>query len=103
VIYIKKIQQKHYEKYADVKKQIKELTNQAKELENEIKEEMKIHELDKIKSDWGTFSLSVRKTWTYSPAVDEIKKNLKEMQFEETENGKATCNEKEVLTFRGIK
>lgn len=61
---------------------------------------MTSNELDKVNSDFGTFSLSKRSTWVYSELVKEMEISIKETKSEEQNNGNATKKEADVLTFR---
>jgi hypothetical protein len=87
-------------KYAEVKNKIKQLTDEAKKIEEGVTAEMIKAEVDQVKSEVGTFSFTTRKTWKYSPVVEELKIQLKVTQEKEETDGIATFEEKKSLTFR---
>ena len=90
----------NYKNYADVKNQIKELENKAKEIEVIILDEMKSQEIDSVKSDFGTFSLTKRKTWKYTDEVLKLSDVVKQQKEKEETEGIATFEEKVGLLFR---
>ena len=90
-----------FKNYADIKNQIKELTEQAKQIEISVVEEMQKEEVEEVKSDFGTFFFTKRKTWKYPKAITEAENNIKIAKKEAEENGDATFEEKQSLTFRG--
>lgn len=81
--------------YAEVKDEIKSLTEQAKELEKEVIEEMK--DQKKVTFEFGMFIVSSRKSWKYT---DETNEKIKEMKKEEEENGKAVAKETNTLIYK---
>lgn len=114
--------------YATVKTQIKELTSKAKEMEPEVLTEVmsstKELEMDNLKTDYGTFSLTSKKSYTYSedytkkesevdaeiaPIKEKIKPLTEEIDVlrsvlvgiakEEEESGKAKVEIKTGLRF----
>jgi len=95
-------------KYAEIKKQIKELTGEAKKLEPEVLTEVKtaMEELGmpNVKTNIGTFTIQKRETWKHSEDYLNKEKELKEKIKKEAEKdiaeGKATKEEKETLSFR---
>ncbi len=118
--------------YAETKNQIKELTSKAKEMEVEVLAEVvsttKELEMDNLKTDYGTFSLTERKSYTYSedytkreseialeivPIQEEMKpfeekisglrSELDEVAKSEEESGKAKVEIKTGLRFSGGK
>lgn len=86
--------------YADVRKQIEELEEIKEKLGGEIAAGMQEQAADKIESDFGQFYFTTRKTWKYSPAVDEAVNELKAVKKEEEEKGIATFTESKSLTFK---
>lgn len=82
-----------YQKYAELKKQIALLTNEAKELETVIFQE--VAEIDgcKLETEYATFSLMYRPKWKYSDELigkeEMTKLKIKQMKAEEEKTGKA--------------
>ena len=89
-----------FEAYAKIKHQIKELTAEAKELEQEILPDMIEGGIDKVKTEFGGFTIVNRKTWTYSEKVAELSEEVKAQKKKEEEDGTAKAEEKKSLLFR---
>lgn len=83
------------EKYANIKKQIKELEAQAKEMESEvIKTVDDVEGRDKkIETTYGKFQLMSYKRWEYSAELQDkeslVKEQIKLMKHKEESGGKA--------------
>lgn len=90
----------NYKLYAELEEQKKEIEEKQSRIKSEILEEMISQQSETVKADFGTFSLMRRKTWKYSPAVDELGARVKELKKTEEESGLATFEESTVLTFR---
>lgn len=86
--------------YESIKLQIKELETKAKELEPIVTEALESIEEDQIETDKGKFYFTNRKSWTYTKAVSEKEKEVKDLKKFEEESGAATCEEKKSLTYR---
>jgi len=91
---------KIFQKYAQIKNQIKELQLQAKEIEKSVLEEMKKAGAEIVKSDWGTFSIAKRRIWTYSPKVIDLSEKLRLLKKEEEEKGIASYKINENIVLR---
>ncbi len=87
-----------FKKYADIKNQIKELTEQSKDIQQEIEQTMEENEVDKVESDFGTFFFVERKRYIYSDELKEKEKQLKEQKKKEEET--AEFNVIRSLSFR---
>lgn len=90
-----------FKNYADIKNQIKDLTAKSKEIEKSVVEEMNNQEVEEVKSDFGTFYFTTRKTWEYSEDIKILEEGMKKNKKMEEENGTAKFEEKKSLTFRG--
>lgn len=87
-----------------------ELTNQIQVLEEEkstlgesIFNELKTDGLDKLQSEFGTFSLVKTAKYTFSEAVKALEDHLKKAKEEEKEKNIALVEEKETLRFQAKK
>jgi len=75
--------------YAKVCTTLKDLETRKKELQPLMYEHLNSLDLDKIQSPFGTFSLGERKSYTYTDEVAMAKEEIKAIQTEEENNGKA--------------
>jgi len=89
-----------FKQYADVKNEIKRLSDIAKGIELQVREEMIKEDKTKAEAEFGTFSLVTRKKYTYTDKVKEAEKSVKEMKKEEEKSGLATVEESQSITFR---
>ncbi len=89
-----------FKNYADIKNQIKDLTAKAKEIEKFVSGEMVKEDVEEVKSDFGTFYFTTRKTWEYSKDIKILEEGMKKNKEMEQENGTAKFEEKKSLTFR---
>lgn len=89
-----------FAQYAKIKHQIKELTAEAKELEPEIVSGMVELGVDKVKTEFGGFTLTTRKTWSYSEKVTALEEQVKVLKAQEESGGVATFEEKKGLMFK---
>ena len=82
-----------YKTYADLKAQIKQLSEQAKELEQEIFAEVSGVDGSKLETDYATFSIMYRPKWKYSDDLTNkeqmTKLKIKQLKAEEEKTGKA--------------
>lgn len=91
---------KDFEEYSLRKLQIKKLTDEIKELGDKLKTQMKEDKVDVVNSEFGKFSMTIRKQYKYSESVVNQKADLKLAEIEDIEEGKASVTEIDVLTFR---
>lgn len=66
------------ERYAEIKKTIKALEEEAKQLNPLVLEEMMASSIKTAKTEFGTFSVVERKMYTYSPVVAQLENKLRE-------------------------
>lgn len=89
-----------FKKYADIKQEIKRLTEEAKEIETSVASEMESVKADKVQSDFGTFYFTTRKKWTYPEYVNEAENTYKEVKKKAEETGEAKFEEIKNLSYR---
>jgi len=89
-----------FKEYADLKIQIKSLEEKSKELEPKVLEQMQVEEVEQVKSDFGTFSITKRKSWKYSENVKMAEDAVKAQKSLEEKEGIATFEEKQGLMFK---
>ena len=78
------------QEYAEVKAQIKELTDKESVLKQEIIEDMESKGLSKDETEFGTFSIASKKTYTYSDKVNDLAEKVKIAKHKEEQKGIAT-------------
>ncbi len=75
-------------------------TEEAKELEPELKQAMEEAGADKVKTEFGSFTLITRYKYEYSDEVKKLENELKELKRKEEESGIAKVTELKSLMFR---
>lgn len=91
-------------KYASLKLSSKAIENELDELNPMILQIMNEQNLEEIElSNYGKLSLGARRTWKYSPEVEQKDTELKELKKKEERTGEAEYKEKKYLLFKGIK
>lgn len=71
------------QKYATIKVQIAALEEQEAALKLEVQKHLEEQKLEKYSSEFGTFSVVARASYTYSDAVEKANKELKELKKKE--------------------
>jgi len=92
-----------YDNYAVLDSQIKLLTEQKDALKVQIIEDIVSKKEKKAETAVGNFTLSMLKTWTYSPKVAELEEEYKARKAKEEEEEIATFVEKPSLRVTAIK
>ena len=77
------MQQNTYEEYAIIDAKIAELEAQKAPLRVKILEEMVDRGEKKVETPFGSFSVSPRKTWTYTEKVSEAEEKFKALKAKE--------------------
>ena len=88
------------ERYAVIKEQIKLLEAQVDELQPQIMESIINEGADGVATDFGTFTVGHRRTYTYPENVAGEEARVKEMKKEAEALGTATYVEKPYLVFK---
>lgn len=89
-----------YAQYYMMKSASKILDERTDELQSMILEEMNALGVEKQKFEYGSFTVTERKSWKYSDDVKEKELTFKEAKKKEEEDGIATCEIKKGLLFR---
>ena len=92
-----------YEEYAIIEAKIKALKATQTEMRVKILEDMVNSKEKKIVTPVGSFSVSQRKTWTYTDKVTETEEKLKALMAKEESTGDATYVEAPSLKFTPVK
>lgn len=81
-----------------------EIEEQKKIIAQQIKEEFQKQGATKSKKlSQGYISIGQRKNWTFSPAVQDIKDDLKKLEAEEKKSGIATYDVSEYIMYKKTK
>ena len=97
------INKEKFARYAELKNKIKELEAEVDMLAPEILEMVFSTDQKKIEADFGTFTMSSRKTYKYTEPTIALAEKLKIAQQEEVATGKATVTESRFITFKAPK
>lgn len=92
-----------FEEFAVLDAQIDLLTSQKDELKVKIIEDMVSKGKEKEPTAVGNFTISMRKTWTYSNKVAELEEEYKARKAIEEKDEIATFVEKPSLRYTSIK
>lgn len=94
------IDAKLLQQYAELTAAAKTIEKQIADVKEHIVGVMVTEDIKKIDSDFGTFILSERAVWEYSPQVELLEKNLKATKHQEQETGLAKAQTSRFLTFK---
>lgn len=92
-----------YEDYANLKEQEKVIAEKLDELKPQILAELADAGADKLETEHGNFTVTAKKTWKYSAAVEEAEKAVDGIKEKEKADGSATFEEKPILYFKAPK
>jgi len=91
-----KLDKKKLEEYASLKSEEKRIAERLEQLSPEIREAMRAEDVDKVDTAFGSFTLSERTNWQYSPEVAAL-------QEKEKANGTAKKLVSTILRFTAPK
>ena len=90
-------------KYAELQARIKGMELMRDQLKEEIIEELHKDKLEKVESEYGKFTISARRSYTYTESVKKLEEKVKLAKIKEEEKGLATPKVTEYLTFTPVK
>lgn len=88
------------QQYLQVKLELKRLEAEEGELKAKILDNFRKNQIDKLATDFGSFTVAKKTLWVYTEAVKKLADRLKLTQIREQEKGLATAKEQEYLVFR---
>jgi len=91
------------QRYAELEEHKRAIDAEQKQIKDEALSFMKEAGAEKIESDFGSLKIVGRKSWTYSEKVGALEDAVKSQKKAEEEDGTATAEVKESLTFYPIK
>lgn len=89
-----------YVQYAVMKNAAKVLAERIQEINGLIMEEMDRLKVEKQQFDYGTFSVTERKKWTYPALILKAEEKLEARKLQSQKDGKATVEITKSLMFR---
>lgn len=89
-----------FAQYLKVKLELKYLESQEQDLKQQILKEFRSNQIDKLATDFGSFTVAKRTSWIYTEAVKKIAERLKLQQIREQEQGLAQEKSQEYLLFK---
>ena len=92
-----------YAQLAKIQAQRKVLEAQEQEIKVAILTEMQDTDVTTVTNKYGKFTVSARKSYTYSEAVDKLAEKLKIAKYKEEQKGIAKAKETIYLTYTGVK
>ena len=93
------MQNKNFERYAQIKLEKKKLEDEEALLNKAILKELEESKTDKVAFSFGKFTKATRTSYKYSEKVQAISERLKLAQIKEQEKGIAKKVESSYLTF----
>ncbi len=87
-------------RYSEIVASIKTLEAEKDTLAEKIYADMTEQAIDQVKSDYGTFYFTVRKTWVYPDYIKEQEALLKNHKKEAEIKGDAAFEEKKSLAYK---
>lgn len=93
------MEKEQLEQYAHLKQEEKRIAEAIKQLGPLVLEQIKQSGHDKVKSSFGTFSITKRRSYKYSDRVRGIEDGLKTAKAQEEADGTAEVVEKESLAY----
>ena len=97
------MQNKNFERYAQIKRDMKALEEEETLLKKEILKDLDENKTDKVVFGFGSFKVATRTSYRYSEKVQAISERLKLAQVREQEKGIAKVIESPYLTFTSPK
>lgn len=94
-----------FEKLADLRVAERAIKDQIEEIYPEIIKSIEAEELEDgtiIESSKGKFTVSNRRTWTYTTETKAVEENLKKLKKEEEQKGLATYTTKPSVVFKEL-
>jgi len=89
-----------FKDYAEVKRQISALEEQAKLLQGAVMQELEKSGKTKEETEFGRFSIASRKNYKYSPKVEELEEKVELAKIKEREKGIAKVTETHYLMYK---
>lgn len=94
--------QNKLQQYIKLEIEYKELEARKQALRLEILNEMNKEKMQKVDTDFGSFTVCTKKSWKYTPAVSALEEKLKIARIKEQDRGVAKAVESEYLLFKPV-
>ncbi len=87
-------------KYVEINQKYADITAMRESLREEIVKDMRKNKMEKVETDFGSFTVATKTNWTYTKAVEAIKEKLKIAQVKEQQKGLAKPSETQYLVYK---
>lgn len=94
------MQNKIYKKYVTFEEKFKEMEAKRKELREALVDQMKKDKIEKMETEFGSFTVCKKVTWVYSSVIKQLEESLKIKKIKEQEKEIAEKSESEYLLFK---
>lgn len=96
------MQAKLLKEYHLIEEEYKLLEEKRRRLREKIVISLKKDGVDKVESDFGSFTIAHRLSWVYSKAIGKIEEKLKIAKTKEQQKGLAKSSETEYLVYKPV-
>ncbi len=88
------------QKYALIEANLLNILEEKDQLRREILKFLLIKKLEKVESEYGSFTVARKKLWQYSPAIEKKEESLKIAKVREQDKGLAKVLVSNYLLYR---
>ena len=92
--------QQLYKEYARLDTKTKEWTEKRDAVRAQLLEEMQMHDIKTDITPYGTFTVTNRTTYTYTPAIKALEEKVKIKKLDEVEQGLAKKSVSSFITYK---
>ena len=97
------MQEKLLKQYVELEAKFREMELEKKELRASIVKDMGKHGLDKVDSEWGSFTVASKSNYVYSKVVTALADKLALAKAKEVKSGKAKVDSvTEYMVFKPL-
>ena len=97
------MQKELLKEYVKLETKFKELEEQKKALREEIVQAMRKEKMEKVETDFGSFTICYKSSYAYTDAIKKLEDKVKIAKIKEQEKGIAEKTTSEYLLFKAPK
>ncbi len=94
------MQKELLEQYAALDAECRHMEELKIRLRSQILADLELNHMEKVESDYGSFTVAHKTSWVYSPAVTKIEEKLKIARHKEQTKGLAKAEVSSYLLFK---